>query len=209
MTNVLRACVGFRAAVCDPVPAHIDRPRRDRPSLAKPRLKAPMHCLRLRLCNRPYLLVSELIRVDRCAGTICLPKLFLTGLFVGEFDETVAHDSSYSGVDDSRCSIAHQSCSRLGLAWRRMGLGRSGSGTCGRSVNRWRDRRVILRLRLSGLWLWLWRLWLPGLRLWLSNRLLRGLRSRLSPRCSTPYLCDRCRYPSLSSSALMRDVFAH
>src|SRR5262249_50328368 len=86
-----RHTLGNSQRGCDPVPAHIDRWRRDRPSLVKPRLRAPMHCLRLRLRNRPYLLVSELIRVDRCAGTICLPKLFLTGLFVGEFDETIAH----------------------------------------------------------------------------------------------------------------------
>ena len=37
--------------------------------------------------------------------------------------------------------------------------------------DRWRDRRVILRLRLSGLWLRLWRLWLAGL--WVFRRCKR------------------------------------
>src|SRR5215831_9892788 len=88
-----------------------------------------------------------------------------------------------------------------------MGMGRCRTGTCSWSFNRWRNRGVILRLRvrLSVLRLWLrlprlrlWlrlrpglcqlRLWLPGLWLWLWDRLLRRLQIRLSPRYPPPYL---------------------
>src|SRR5215469_2485231 len=87
-----------------------------------------------------------------------------------------------------------------------MGLGRCRTGTCGRSFNWWRNRGVILRLRLRlsvlrlrlrlpRLRLWLrirpglcdLRLWLLGLWLWLWDRLLRRLQNRLSPN-PPPYL---------------------
>src|SRR5215472_4282984 len=150
--------------------------------------------------------------LEQCPWQNCSSCTGCDGVFVGEFHETVRHYSSYSGVDDSCSSIPHQSCSRLGLglAWWRLGLGRRRCRPSRRSVNRWRDRRVILRLRLPGLWL---RLQLSGLWLWLRHRLqlsgLWGLQSCLSPRCATPYLCDCCRCPSLSSFALMRDALAH
>src|SRR6516165_5099313 len=138
---------------------------------------------------------------------------------VGEPYEAITHDSLNSGVDDRCRSVAHKSCARgVGLAWW-MGLGRIRTGPCSWSVNRWCDRRVILRLRirLSVLRLWLWlprlrlwlrirpglcrlRLWLPGLWLRLWDRLLRRLQSRLSPRCPPPYLCNRCP----TSLALLR-----
>src|SRR5215813_12920181 len=76
-----------------------------------------------------------------------------------------------------------------------MGMGRCRTGACSWSFNRWRDRRVILRLRV---WLSVLRLWLrlPRLRLWLWilpslwlwDRLLRRLQIRLSPRYPPPYL---------------------
>src|SRR4029077_1725809 len=97
--------------------------------------------------------------------------------FIGESYETVTHYSSYRGVDDGCSSIAHKPCSRLGLglARRRMGLGQSRRRPSRWSINRWRDSRVILQLRLPGLWLWV-RLWLSRLWLWLRDRLrLSGL----------------------------------
>src|SRR5215469_14914567 len=98
-----------------------------------------------------------------------------------------------------------------------MGMGRCWTGACSGSLNRWRDRRVIVRLRvrLSVLRLWLrlsrlrlWlrirpglchvRLWLPGLWLWLWDRLLRRLQIRLSPRYPPPYLRLSSRPASLA-----------
>src|SRR5215472_8132856 len=98
-----------------------------------------------------------------------------------------------------------------------MGLGRCRTGTCSRSFNWWRNRGVILRLRVRlsvlRLWLrlprlrlWLWicpglchvRLWLPGLWLWLWDRLLRRLQGRLSPRYPPPYLRLSSRPASLA-----------
>src|SRR5215469_18957143 len=100
-----------------------------------------------------------------------------------------------------------------------MGLGRCRTRACSRSFNWWRNRRVILRLRvrLSVLRLWLWlrlsrlrlwlrirpglchvRLWLPGLRLWLWDWLLWRLQIRLSPRYPPPYLRLSSRPASLA-----------
>src|SRR5215831_14036186 len=96
-----------------------------------------------------------------------------------------------------------------------MGMGRCRTGTCSWSFNRWRNRGVILRLRVRlsvlGLWLrlsrlrlWLrirpglchLRLWLPGL--WLWDWLLRRLQIRLSPRYPSPYLRLSSRPASLA-----------
>src|SRR6516164_7255108 len=97
-----------------------------------------------------------------------------------------------------------------------MGMGRCRTGACSRSFNRWRNRGVILRLRvrlsvlrlwlrLSRLRLWLrirpglchvW-LWLPGLWLWLWDPLLWWLQSRLSPD-PPPYLRLSSRPASLA-----------
>src|SRR5215472_16398883 len=145
------------------------------------------------------------------------------GMCVGEPHEAIAHHSFNRGVDDCRRSIAHNSCQRLA---RRMGLGRCRTGACSRSLNRWRDSRVILRLRLwlSVLRLWLrlsrlrlWlrirpglchvRLWLPGLWLWLWDRLLRRLQIRLSPRYPPPYLRLSPRCPA--SLALLKSRPGH
>src|SRR5262249_19372091 len=134
---------------------------------------------------------------------------------------------------DCFCSVPHNTGSRV--AWRWVGLGRRRRRPSRWSVNRWRDRRVILRLRLRlpGLWLWLWLpslwlwVWVSGLLLWLLdplrlpglwlwNRLqLSSLRLwlshrlqvRVSPR-PTPSLCHRCWCPALSSSVLMPDALA-
>src|SRR5215469_16537237 len=86
-----------------------------------------------------------------------------------------------------------------------MGMGRCRTGACSWSFNRWRDRRVILRLRV---WLSVLRLWLrlPRLRLWLWilpslwlwDRLLRRLQIRLSPRYPPPYLRLSSRPASLA-----------
>ena len=65
-------------------------------------------------------------------------------MFQGGIRENIAHYSSSSGADDRCGFIAGNSSSgsRLGLA-RRMGLGRTGTGVCGRSVSRWRLRSAI------------------------------------------------------------------
>src|SRR5215469_3571238 len=97
-----------------------------------------------------------------------------------------------------------------------MGVGRCRTGTCSRSFDWWRNRGVILRLRvrLSVLRLWLrlsrLRLWLrlcpglchlrlrlPSLWLWLWDRLLRRLQSRVSPD-PPPYLRLSSRPASLA-----------
>src|SRR6516225_9738171 len=124
---------------------------------------------------------------------------------VGEPHEAIAHHSFNRGVDDCCRSVAHNSRYRLGLGSRRMGMGRCRTGACSWSFNRWRDRRVILRLRvwLSVLRLWLrlsrLRLWLWILpSLWLWDRLLRRLQIRLSPRYPPPYLRLSSRPVSLA-----------
>src|SRR5690349_2591606 len=146
---------------------------------------------------------------------------------VGEPHEAITHHSFNRGADDCRRSIAHNSCQRLGVGARWMGMGRCRTGACSRSLNRWRDSRVFvrLRLRLSVLRLWLrlprlrlWlricpglqlRLWLPGLRLWLWERLLRRLQIRLSPRYPPPYLCPRCGYPASLALLKSRPEYRH